>query len=213
MNWLFNTLSSSIGKKLLMAVTGLSFCGFLTTHLLGNLTVYGGPDAFNEYVEKLHSLGELITIAEWVLLLFFITHVLTGLILFVGNLNARPVGYAVKKNGGGRTIGSRTMPYTGVLLLMFIIYHLMGFHFVDHAGRTVFEIVSEAFTNPVNVAIYIAAVVIAAIHVSHGLWSGFHTIGAAHPKYTPLFKGLALVFAVVVGVGFGFLPVYISVFI
>ncbi|GAB6907868.1 Succinate dehydrogenase (Or fumarate reductase) cytochrome b subunit, b558 family [Desulfosarcina cetonica] len=209
MNWITGTLGSSIGKKLMMAITGFSFCGFLTAHLAGNLTIYGGQDAFNGYAAHLHALGPLVTVAEVGLLTFALIHVITGVILFLGNLKARPVRYAVNKSAGGRTIGSATMPYTGVILLAFIVFHLMNFHFVDKTNTTIFAIVSSAFTSPTYVAIYIVAMVTAAIHVSHGFWSAFQTVGANHPKYMPLIRTLSIVFAVIVGVGFGFLPVYI----
>jgi succinate dehydrogenase / fumarate reductase cytochrome b subunit len=101
------------------------------------------------------------------------------------------------------------MPYTGAILLAFIIFHLMNFHFVDKTDTTIFNIVSSAFSNPGYVVIYIFAMIAAAIHVSHGFWSAFQTVGANHPKYMPLIRTLSIVFAVVVGVGFGFLPIYI----
>lgn len=210
MNWITGTLGSSIGKKLLMAITGLSFCGFLAAHLAGNLTIYGGKDAFNGYAEHLHALGPLLTVAELVLLSFFLVHVIIGLYLFLQNLKARPKRYAVNKSAGGRTVGSATMPYTGAALLAFIIFHLMNFHFVDKTDTTIFVIVSDAFSNTGYVAVYIVAMVVAAIHVSHGFWSAFQTVGANHPKYMPLLRTLSIAFAVVVGIGFGFLPIYIS---
>ncbi len=209
MNWITGILGSSIGKKLLMAVTGFSFCGFLAAHLAGNLTIYGGKDAFNGYAAHLHSLGPLLTVAELVLLTFFLVHVITGLILFLGNLKARPVRYAVDKSAGGRTFGSATMPYTGAILLAFIIFHLLNFHFVDKTNTTIFNIVSDAFSNTGYVVVYILAMVTAAIHVSHGFWSAFQTVGANHPKTMPLIRMISTAFAVVVAVGFGFLPIYI----
>ena len=209
MNWITGTLGSSIGKKLMMAITGFSFCGFLAAHLAGNLTIYGGKDAFNGYAAHLHALGPLLTVAEIVMLTFFLVHVITGLILFLGNLKARPVRYAVNKSAGGRTFGSATMPYTGAILLAFIIFHLMNFHFVDKTNTTIFNIVSDAFSNTGYVMIYIVAMVAAAIHVSHGFWSAFQTVGANHPTTMPLIRTLSIAFAVVVGIGFGFLPVYI----
>ena len=209
MNWITSTLGSSIGKKLMMAITGFSFCGFLAAHLAGNLTIYGGKDAFNGYAAHLHALGPLLTVAEIVMLTFFLVHVITGLILFLGNLKARPVRYAVNKSAGGRTFGSATMPYTGAILLAFIIFNLMNFHFVDKTNTTIFNIVSDAFSNTGYVMIYIVAMVAAAIHVSHGFWSAFQTVGANHPTTMPLIRTLSIAFAVVVGIGFGFLPVYI----
>ena len=209
MNWITGILGSSIGKKLMMAITGFSFCGFLAAHLAGNLTIYGGQDAFNGYAEHLHALGPLLTVAELVLLALFLVHVTTGLILFLQNLKARPMRYAVNKTAGGRTIGSATMPYTGAILLAFIIFHLVNFHFVDKTDTTIFNIVSNAFSNSGYVVIYIVAMVAAAIHVSHGFWSAFQTVGANHPKYMPPIRTAGIVFAVVVGIGFGFLPIYI----
>ena len=210
MNWFIQTLWSSVGKKLMMAVTGLAFCGFLAGHLAGNLTIYGGKDAFNSYAEHLHSLGPLITLMEWGLLIFAVIHICTGLTLFYQNFQARPGRYVVKKRAGGRTIGSATMPYTGVVLLVFVILHLINFHFVDKTDVTIYQIVSQTFESPIYVIIYILAVIVAAIHVSHGFWSAFQTIGANHPKYMPLIMLLSVVFSLAVGFGFGLLPIYIS---
>ena len=209
MNWITGTLGSSIGKKLMMAITGFSFCGFLAAHLAGNLTIYGGKEAFNSYAEHLHSLGPLLTVAELVLLTFFLIHVITGLTLFLQNLKARPKRYAVNKSAGGRTFGSATMPYTGALLLAFIVFHLLNFHFVDKSDTTIFNIVSDAFSNTDYVLVYILAMVVAAVHVSHGFWSAVQTLGANHPKYMPAIRMVGIAFAVAIGVGFGFLPIYI----
>jgi succinate dehydrogenase / fumarate reductase, cytochrome b subunit len=211
MSWLIKTLTSSVGKKTLMSITGLCFCGFLAGHLGGNLTIYGGKEMFNSYAEHLHSLGFLVTLAGWGLLLLALIHVLTGVTLFYQNFKARPVRYRVNKSGGGRTIGSATMPYTGIILLGFVIIHLANFHFVDKTDTTIYAIVSEAFGNPLYVVLYTAAMIVAALHVSHGFWSAFQTLGANHPKYMPLIQKLGLVFALMVGIGFGALPIFISI--
>ncbi len=210
MNWFTQTIGSSIGKKLIMALTGFCFIGFLTVHLAGNLTVYGGADAFNSYSEHLHALGPLVTLAEWALLTLALIHVLTGVILFYQNVSARPVRYKVSKRAGGRTIGSATMPYTGFLVLAFIIFHLMNFHFVDKINTPIFQIVSHAFGDPVYMGVYIAAMIVVAVHVSHGFWSAFQTLGANHPKYTPFIMGFGIAVSVIFGIGFGFLPIYIT---
>jgi succinate dehydrogenase / fumarate reductase cytochrome b subunit len=210
MSWFVNTLGSSIGKKLMMAISGLSFCGFLVAHLAGNLFIYGGRDAFNSYATHLHSLGPLVTIAELGLLTLALIHVLTGATLFYENLQSRPQRYAVNKSAGGRTIGSATMPYTGAFLLLFVIFHLLNFHFVDKTHITIFDIVSKSFSHPAYVVFYVLAMIIAGLHVSHGLWSAFQTLGANHPNYMPIIMMLSLVFSLIVGIGFGFLPIYIS---
>ncbi len=210
MGWLTNTLGSAIGKKLMMAATGLGFIGFLKVHLAGNLTLYGGKDAFNSYAEHLHALGPLVNVFEVGLLTLALIHVLTGLTLFLGNWRARPTRYVATASAGGRSLGSRTMPYTGLIILLFVIYHLANFHFVDKTGTTIFNIVQSAFKNPVNIVIYIAAMIALAIHVSHGFWSLFQTIGANHPKYMPAIRLIGLLLSVVFGIGFGFLPVYVA---
>jgi succinate dehydrogenase / fumarate reductase cytochrome b subunit len=210
MNWLIQMLWSSIGKKLLMALTGLSFCGFLAGHLAGNLTIYGGKNAFNSYAEHLHALGPVLTLAEWGLLVFALVHVSTGLILFYQNYRARTSRYVVNKKAGGRTIGSSTMPYTGILLLAFIIFHLINFHFVDKTNTTIYQIVAQTFENPIYVVIYILAMIVVALHVSHGLWSAFQTIGANHVKYMPFIMALSIVFSLAVGFGFGIIPLFLS---
>jgi succinate dehydrogenase / fumarate reductase cytochrome b subunit len=210
MDWLVKTLGSSVGKKLMMAVTGLCFIGFLFAHLAGNLTIYGGGDAFNAYAEKLHSLGALLAAAEWGLLTLALIHVVTGLLLFYQNLRSRPQRYAMDRRAGGRTLGSATMPYTGVLILLFVIFHLINFSFVDKSQTTIFQIVAEAFSSPLYVGIYILAMAAVGLHVSHGLWSALQTLGASHPKYMPAVMAGSVVVAVVVGVGFGLLPIYIA---
>lgn len=210
MNWWLRSFTSSVGKKVMMAVSGLCFIGFLVMHLLGNLTLYGGGDAFNAYATKLHSLGIFLKVAEWGLLLLAVIHILTGLTLFFENWRARPTRYAVKKRAGGRSLGSATMPYTGALLLAFVVFHLLNFHFVDKSQTTIFQIVLTAFRNPFYVVTYVAAMLVAAVHVSHGLWSGFQTLGANHSKYMPLIRLIGLVFSIIVGIGFGSLPIYIS---
>ncbi len=209
MNWFFQTVASSVGKKFMMAVTGLGFCLFLAAHLAGNLSIYAGRQAFNAYAAHLHSLEPLVKAAEFGLLFFAAVHVLTGLVLFYQNLTARPNRYAVSKSAGGRSIGSRTMPYTGLLLLGFVVYHLLNFHFVDKTDTTIYDIVSGNFANPAMVTLYVCAMIVAAVHVSHGFWSAFQTLGANHPKYMPLIRGASIVFSLLVGLGFGLLPVYL----
>jgi succinate dehydrogenase / fumarate reductase cytochrome b subunit len=148
---------------------------------------------------------------EWGLVILALVHIGTGLTLFYQNFKARPGRYVVNKWGGGRTIGSATMPYTGIVLLVFIIMHLINFHFVDKSNVTIYQIVSQTFESPLYVFIYIVAMIVAAVHVSHGFWSAFQTIGANHPKYMPLIMVLSTVFSLAVGFGFGLLPIYISV--
>ena len=116
---------SSVGKKSIMAASGLLLTLFIVTHLLGNSISFLGREAFNSYAERLHSLGVLIYFFELGLLILFLIHILTGVILYFENLGARPSRYSVDTSEGGRSWGSRTMPYTGLIILVFIIVHLM----------------------------------------------------------------------------------------
>jgi succinate dehydrogenase / fumarate reductase cytochrome b subunit len=209
MNWYPQNISTAIGKKLLMAVTGLGFMGFILMHLAGNLSFYFGRDAFLKYVETLHTLGPIIVVVELGLLALAIIHVGTGTILFFQNRGARTTRYAVKKTAGGRTIGSRTMPYTGFLILLFVILHLSQFHFIDHAVQTPWDAAVDTFNNGLFVLIYMAAVVLVGIHIRHGFWSLFQTLGLNNEKYMPLIQTIGIVIAVAAAVGFFFVPVYI----
>jgi len=209
MNWFTQNISTAIGKKLLMALTGFGFVGFILMHLAGNLSFYFGKDAFLKYVETLHTLDPIIFVVELVLLALAIVHVSTGTILFFQNRKARTTRYAVKKTAGGRTIGSRTMPYTGFIILLFVILHLSQFHFIDHAVETPWDAATSTFSNGWFALIYMAAVIIVGIHIRHGFWSLFQTLGLNNVKYMPLIQAIGIFLAIAVAVGFVFVPVYI----
>ena len=130
MSWFTQSCTSSVGKKYIMAVTGFMLGGFLLVHAAGNSSIFFGRDAFNSYAEHLHALGIVVNLAEFGLLSIFLLHIITGLSLFLQNNTARGERYAVVKTAGGRSWGSRTMPYSGLVLLAFIILHLINFHFV-----------------------------------------------------------------------------------
>ena len=208
MNWFFRTFSTSVGKKYLMAVSGLLFLLFLATHLVGNLSIYGGPKAFVSYAEHLHALGKLLVVAEVGLIVALIVHLTTAVLLFFENRRARPVKYAVDKSGGGRTLSSQTMPYTGLLILGFIGVHLATFshHIVDQTSRNIYQIAVAVFSQDIYLILYVIGVLVVAFHVRHGLWSAFQTVGANHPKYMPFIEKASVIFAIIVAIGFGSLP-------
>ena len=216
MNWFIATFRSSIGKKLLMAITGFTFCLFLALHLVGNFFYYGGGVAFEGYSAHLHEHAVLLRISEGGLILLALLHILFAAILYFQNLAARPQGYVMKKsvirktNPGGQTISSRLMPYTGLYILVFVIIHLFAFTFVDKsAGGGLYRIVTTAFHNPYYVAFYVFTMIVVGFHIKHGFWSGFQTIGANHPKYMPAIKVISVVFAWIIGVCFSSIPVFI----
>jgi succinate dehydrogenase / fumarate reductase cytochrome b subunit len=209
MNLLNLLFRSSAGKKILMAISGFCLVLFLVAHLAGNLTAFAGADAFNGYAEKLHSLGPFLILFNIGLAAVSLIHIILGGILFLENLRARPHGYRKFKNPGGRTFGSDTMPYTGFLILVFVIYHLFKFTFVDKSGTMIYTLVSETFSMPLNIFVYTAAMIIVALHVSHGIWSLFQTLGASNDDAMPMIHGLSQVTAVAFAIGFAGLPIYL----
>ncbi|MFW6011675.1 MAG: succinate dehydrogenase cytochrome b subunit [Desulfosalsimonas sp.] len=209
MNWFVENISTAIGKKLLMAITGLGFVGFIFIHLVGNLNFYFGKDVFLKYVETLHKLDPLIFVAELVLLGLAVIHVSTGTVLFFQNWRARKTRYVVNKSAGGRTIGSRTMPYTGFLILLFVILHLSQFHFIDRSQMTPYDAAVNTFGNIGFALIYIVSVILVAIHIRHGFWSLFQSLGLNHEKYMPIIQVVGILFAVAIAAGFAFVPIYI----
>ena len=212
MNWLVKTFSSSIGKKQVQAGTGLAFCVFVAVHLMGNLTIYAGKDSFLSYVDHLHSVEALVTLAEFGLIFFAVLHIGMGLYLFLENRRARPAAYAIDRSAGGRTIGSRTAPYTGALILIFVIFHLIKFRFVDKMTINDFIILSNTFSEfGFWTLFYIAGVIVVAVHVSHGFWSGFQTLGLSHPKYSPWVERVGIIFSLILGIGFASIPVFLFV--
>jgi succinate dehydrogenase / fumarate reductase cytochrome b subunit len=210
MDWLVKTMTSSLGKKLVMAFTGICFILFVLVHLFGNLTIFLGKESFLSYVEHLHtSYKYLIPFAEFILAVFGILHVIFGTILYVENIRARPVGYTMKKNAGGRTLGSITAPYTGLFLLIFVLFHLARFRFVEKISQNDYTILINTFGQPFYVIFYVVAMVALGLHVSHGAWSGLQTLGINHPKYNGLIQKGGLCLSILLGVGFGIIPIYI----
>lgn len=210
MNWIIGTFASSIGKKIVMALTGLIFCSFLAVHLIGNLTIYLGKNSFICYSEHLHSYGYLLNALELGLIICALIHILLAIILYFENLRARPDGYVMKKGAGGETLSSRISPYTGLYILIFVIIHLIMFTFRDRSLKSVFEVIVDTFQNPLYVIFYIFSVIVVAFHVKHGLWSAFQTLGLNHTKYMPAVRIIGLVFSLAVGAGLGSIPVFIK---
>lgn len=208
MDWFISTITSSVGKKLVMAFTGLCFVAFVSVHLFGNLTVLAGKESFQGYIEHLHSSYKyLIPVAEVVLFIFGIFHVLFGTTLYFQNLRARPIGYSIKKNAGGRTLGSITTPYTGLFLLVFIILHLIRFRFVDKTSLDDYTILVNTFNQPSYVVFYVLAMIALGLHLSHGIWSAFQTLGINHPKYNSLIEKGGTLLSLIISIGFALIPI------
>ena len=216
---------SSVIKKLINAVTGLVLCMFIVIHLMGNITLLTGhAEAFNSYSHFLLSTGVLIYLAEIGLTAFFLLHIFTAVMVWWDKQTARPVAYGKTAAAGApskKTISSRTMIYTGVVLFVFTVYHLITFKYgpgiaegysmeVDGVViRDLYRLTMEVFSRPGYVIGYVAAMAFMGFHLRHGFWSAFQSLGMNHPRWTPVIYGLALLFAVIMAVGFLILPIII----
>lgn len=196
---------TSVGRKSIMAASGAFLSLFLIMHGLGNATAFFGREAFLAYASRLHSLGVLIHVFEFILLAVFLLHIATGLTLFVENMQARPVRYQVTKSSGGRTLGSRSMPYSGIVILIFLVIHLINFQFTGHPG-SVAEMMRDLFRIPVYAFFYIASLAVLFFHVSHGFWSLLQTLGVNHPTYDATMRNGALMISLLVSAIFIFIP-------
>ena len=220
MSWFFKFTGSSIGKKVVVAATGSFLIIFLIIHLVGNLTLFLGPQAFNAYVSTLDVVKPLIRIIELVLLAAFILHIFNGLRLWIENKKANPKKYAVNVSSDNSTVYSRTMFLTGSIVFIFLVLHLATlfyrFNFYDPEGfanqHEYFEIVVSFLTMPWYSILYIVAVLLLGFHLNHGFQSAFQTFGWTHKKYTPIVEKLGTLYAFVMAVGFASMPIYFLFF-
>lgn len=203
--WLWLFFNSSIGRKAIMAVTGIILTLFVIGHMLGNLQVFMGEEALNRYAAFLRIEPPILWTIRIVLLAAALLHIITGFLLWLDNRKARPEKYAYMRTVQA-TLASRTMLYTGLLVLGFILYHLLHltFHAVgptgsEHGEVNVYRNVVAGFQDPFITVLYIVAQLLLYFHLSHGIQSTFQTLGFSHPKYDRGVKrlGLALSFIIV----------------
>lgn len=204
MNRAATFLSSSIGKKVVMAVTGIILFGFVVGHMVGNLQVYLGAEALNGYAEKLRAVPAALWGVRLVLLAALVLHVWAAASLTVANRAARRAGYR-EADYREATWASRSMRWSGVLLFLFVVYHLMHFTWgsahPSFVPGDVFHNFVAGFRSLAASAVYLAAMVLLGMHMYHGVWSMLHTLGLSHPRYDHLRHGFAtfVTAAVVVG--------------
>jgi len=213
MHW----FQTSLGKKYIMAVTGLGMVGYVIIHMIGNLSIYAGPGAINEYAEILHEMAPLLWGFRLVLLTLFFAHICTGVMLYLENRRARPVGYARKANVK-TSFPAETMIWSGLLLAAFVVYHILHFtlritnpdisNLIDASGRQdVFAMVALSFTRVSISLIYIAAMVILLLHLYHGIQSLFQSLGANTEKALPFLEKGGRAVAFVLLLGFASIPI------
>lgn len=215
MNRLKLLLSSGIGRKMLMAVTGLAMLGFLVTHLTANLLALVSPEAFNHYGHALTS-NPLIYVAEAGLAALFVGHFVTGFIVERGNRAARPVAYEEKRSAGApssRSLASTTMILSGITLLIFVPLHIWTFKFgayyesaTEPGVRDLHRLMIEVFAQPLYVVWYVVALALLGYHAWHGFGSAFESLGSSH---SPSLRRAGHVFAVILTSGFIVIPITI----
>ena len=220
MNWFTRLLSSTLGRKLFMALTGLFLILFLVVHLIGNLQLLktDGGQAFNVYAKFMTSNPLIVTIS-YVNYTFILIHVIWAIILTKRNRDARgPEGYAVSKNSSPWT--SRNMGILGTLIFIFLIIHLRGFWAQMHWGgistktyegeevKDLYAVVDLAYSSAWYVALYVVSMAILAFHLWHGFASAFQTLGLNHIKYNPLIKFVGQTFAIIVPALFAVIPIW-----
>ena len=213
MSWFKRTLNSSIGGKLVVALTGLGLVGFVIAHLSGNLLIFAGREALAEYAEGLRKFPALLWALRIGLIVMAIAHIAFTIKLNLANKAARPVAY-VKKNYRRASFQSRTMVLTGLTLLAYIIYHLLHFTWRTTNAEIaalgpyeVYDMLIIGFSNPAISAFYIIATVLLGMHLSHGISSVFQTLGINNPKYNKLFRSLGPALGVILALGFISIPV------
>ena len=201
-------LRSSLGLKIVMALTGVALFGFVVAHMIGNLQVYMGPEALNAYAVLLRALGHgaALWVARAVLLVSVLLHIWSAWRLTQMNNAARAVGYREKVYREA-TYASRTMRWSGVIVLLFIVYHLLHFTIGVHAvhpqfvhGDAYHNFVT-GFQNPLVSGFYILAMLALGLHLYHGAWSFMQTLGLSHPKYNHLRHAFASLITLVVVAG------------
>lgn len=221
-----NVLHTSVGRKLLTGITGIFLTLFLVAHLVGNLSLFA-PDSgetFNKYAHFLHELGPLLWLAEIILIFLFLAHAYIGISIYLRKKKARPEDYKYYKSQGGpskQNAASKTMIYTGTIILIFVILHVLHFKYqafspetymAEYDGETIRDLtrhVEVAFTNVWVMLAYTAVMIMVGFHLKHGVWSAFISLGAGNPKRTAMLYTAGTIIAILLAVGFLFIPIYI----
>ncbi|HEX3437897.1 MAG TPA: succinate dehydrogenase cytochrome b subunit [Pseudacidobacterium sp.] len=203
---------STNGKKVVMAVTGAIMFVFIIGHLAGNLQIFEGSAKYNAYARFLHTVGELLWTVRVILIAAVILHITATVQLALRKKRARPVGYS-RKEAIASSYASRTMYWSGPIILAFVIFHLLQFtagyihpesQFIE---GDVYHNVVAGFSVWWVSAWYIFSLILLGFHLRHGIWSMFQSVGLSHPQHTPILKSAALIIAIVIVLGYISIPV------
>ena len=215
-------LGSSVLRKQLVAITGLVMVGFVVAHLSGNLLIYGGPEVFNAYAQKLQDIAPLLWVMRVGLIVSTALHIVLTMTLVLENNAARGRNYQVGRAKTPRSFATQTMRYSGILIILFIALHLYDFTFANKTGPgsvveglndgkslELFGLVWNGFKQGWRSVIYVLAVASVGLHLSHAIQSVFQTAGFNHERYTPIIKKASIAVGVLVALGFASLPIYV----
>jgi succinate dehydrogenase / fumarate reductase cytochrome b subunit len=196
--------ASTVGKKAVMSVSGLVLFLFVIGHLVGNLQIYEGPEKLNAYAHFLRSMPALLWGVRVTLIVMLALHIWSSVQLALRKFDARPTGY-IKKKATQSSYASRTMYWSGPIILAFVTYHLLDFTFGTvnprfQEGDVYANVVASFQFIPVS-AFYIIAMLLLGMHLFHGLWSMFQSLGFSHPRYSPVLKRGAAVVAILIAAG------------
>ena len=217
MKALISFYQSSIGKKWIVALTGVVLVAFVIGHLIGNLQIFLGQEMLNVYAERLQSLGDLLWVIRGFMILMIVLHLATTIQLAVENAQARPQKYAVKTSVAA-TLGSRTMVMTGSIVVSFIVYHLLHFTAMtvhpewralhDAAGRhDVYSMIILGFNEPLPTFFYMVGVGLLCLHLSHGIQSFLQTLGGRTRNFAEGISAASPVIAALIFLGYASIPV------
>ena len=212
---------SSIGKKQMVAVSGIALVLFLIAHVLGNLNMFIGPKAMNDYAYMLHNLGggTIVWIARAGLLTMFLLHFGLVINLIIMNKRARAQSYAMPLHKKTRSIFTKFMRFSGLVLFLYIIFHLIDYTFTPHTDLNstvrgeymgLYGHVYNSFLNPLRSIWYIFSMCAVGMHLIHGIESVVQTFGFRHPVYTPLISKLSWLIAGIIVIGFSSVPIFVN---
>lgn len=222
MSWFTQAFSSSLGRKLIMSLTGLFLILFLLEHMIANLLLLKFDEglAFNEFAHFM-KYNPLIQIGEVVLFAGFLFHIIDGIVLMIKNRRSRPVGYAVSNKSQVTSWTSKLMGPFGVVIFIFLVIHLYNFFrfkyfapIADMPGTDISDLASLVYVKFQNIGyviFYVVCMLIVAFHLYHGFQSAFQTLGINHPKYSPLVKAIGVLYSIVVPFGMALIPIVIYI--
>ncbi|ELS02407.1 succinate dehydrogenase/fumarate reductase cytochrome b subunit, b558 family [Xenococcus sp. PCC 7305] len=217
---LINLFYSSIGKKIITGLTGLGLTLFVCVHMLGNLVLLASPDSYNQLAHFIDSWGVLLSVVEFILLGAVIIHAGLGIAIRIKSERSRPVKYNMLKSAGNpskQSLSSVSMIFTGLVLLIFLVFHLASFKFGTYyqtsvdgvVMRDLARLVIETFRNPFYTLGYLGVMLLLGLHLRHGFWSAWQSLGVLNSTWSPAVYAIALIFALLIAIGFIVLPLAI----